>query len=73
MNSISLKTKVGADGKLTLQLPAQFTNKELDLVVVYQAAEPSNDEQLHKTVDEFYGCLEDDPILIEEHSTTEIA
>ncbi|MDJ0594833.1 MAG: hypothetical protein QNJ72_33460 [Pleurocapsa sp. MO_226.B13] len=30
-------------------------------------------QDLHKVVDSFYGCLEDDPILVEEESQKEIA
>ena len=65
MNSISLKTKVDADGKLSLQLPQELANQELNLVVVYQTVRQANTEELHSTVDSFYGCLEDDPILVD--------
>ena len=73
MNSISLKAKVDADGKLSLQLPEKFANQELDLVVVYQAIEQDKARDLHKVVDGFYGCLEEDPILVEEENQKEIA
>ena len=73
MNSISLKAKVDADGKLSLQLPEKFANQELDLVVVYQIIEQDKTQDSHKVVDSFYGSLEDDPILVEEESKKEIA
>ncbi|MDJ0536980.1 MAG: hypothetical protein QNJ70_31600 [Xenococcaceae cyanobacterium MO_207.B15] len=73
MNSISLKARVDADGKLSLQLPEKFANRELDLVVVHQIIEQDKAQDLHKVVDSFYGCLEDDPILVEEESQKEIA
>ena len=55
MNSISLRTKVDADGKLSLQLPPELANQELDLVVVYQSTLQSSNEDLRSTVDSFYG------------------
>jgi hypothetical protein len=72
MNTISLKTKVDADGKLSLQLPPELANQELDLVIVYQSTLQPN-EELRSTVDSFYGCLSDDPILVEEENQKEIA
>jgi len=73
MNSISLKTKVDADGKLSLQLPQELANQELDLVVVYQSTQQPHKEELRSTVDSFYGCLSDEPILVDEQSQKEIA
>lgn len=69
---MSLKAKVDADGKLSLQLPQEFANRELDLVVVYQLIQQTKTEDLHDAVDRFYGCLEDDPIL-EEQNPKEVA
>lgn len=62
MNSINLKAKVDANGKLSLQLPKQYANQELDLVVICQVIEQDKTEDLYQVVDSFYGCLEDDPI-----------
>ena len=73
MNTISLKTKVDADGKLSLQLPPELANQELDLVIVYQSIQQPNKEELRSTVDSFYGCLSDDPILVEEENQKETA
>ncbi len=62
MNSISLKAKVDVNGKLSLQLPKEYANRELDVVVVYQEIEKKETKHLHQVVDSFYGCLENDPI-----------
>ena len=70
MKSISLKTKVDADGKISLQLPLELADRELDLVIVYQSARQHDIEELRSTVDSFYGCLKDDPILEEERKKT---
>lgn len=72
MQSISLKAKVNSDGKLTVQLPQEFAEQELDLVIVYQAIKPKDSDDLHDVVDNFYGSLADDPIL-EEQNQREIA
>ena len=65
MNSISLKAKVDVNSKLSLQLPKEYANRELDVVVVYQEVEKKETKDLHEFVDSFYGCLENDPILLE--------
>ncbi len=73
MQSINLKAKVDADGKLSLKLPKELANQVLDLVIVYQPIEHPKSVDIHNVVDSFYGCLSDDPILVEEQSCTEIA
>ncbi len=36
MNSIQLKTRVGADGVLKLEVPVEVTETDLDVLVVFQ-------------------------------------
>jgi hypothetical protein len=38
MNSLQLRSRIASDGKLTLQLPAELANQDLDLIIVYQAS-----------------------------------
>ena len=73
MQSLNLKAKVDANGKLSLQIPKALANQELDLVIVYQEIIQTKSEDLHDVVDNFYGCLSDDPILLEEQNKQEIA
>lgn len=73
MDSISFTGKVDASGKLSIQLPPELADRKLDLVVVYQLAQQTQLEDIHDVVDSFYGCLKDDPILVEEQDTKEIA
>ena len=73
MQSMSLKAKVESDGKLKLQMPKELANQELDLIIVYQAVQPKSLDNFHDVVDSFYGCLADDPILVEEQNKKEIA
>ncbi|MDJ0726308.1 MAG: hypothetical protein QNJ38_14435 [Prochloraceae cyanobacterium] len=44
MQSIQLKTHVGEDGLLTVQMPPEIKDMELDVMVVFQPS--SNEEQL---------------------------
>ena len=46
MSGIRFKTKVDPDGKLSLQLPIELANQELDLVVIYQNVRQLNTEEL---------------------------
>lgn len=40
MQTIKLRTCVGKDGTLHLQLPKHLVNQELEVLVVYQPVEP---------------------------------
>ncbi|MBD2492444.1 hypothetical protein [Aulosira sp. FACHB-615] len=69
MQSIKLCSHVGADGILHLEIPVGITDKEMEVVVIYQQIEPS---ATPKTPEElgwppgFFertaGSLADDPI-----------
>ncbi|MEH2014784.1 hypothetical protein [Nostoc sp.] len=37
MESIKIRTYIGDDGILQIQLPPEITNQELDVVIVFQA------------------------------------
>jgi hypothetical protein len=66
MQLIKCKTRVDAEGKIILQLPQNLANQQLDVAIVYALPNSENLNDLHEIVDSFYGCLADDPILIEE-------
>ncbi|WP_144866461.1 hypothetical protein [Hyella patelloides] len=70
---MSFIAKVDNNGKLNIQLPPELANQELDLVIVYQSTQQTKSEDIHDVVDSFYGCLEDDPILVEEQNQKETA
>ena len=71
MSGIRFKTKVDPDGKLSLQLPIELAIQELDLVVIYQNVRQLNTEELRSNIDDFYGCLEDDRISVEQENQKE--
>lgn len=72
MQVIKCKTHVDAEGKIILQLPQYLANQELDVVIVYELANSGN-TQPHEIVDSFYGCLAEDPILVEETDQQKVA
>ena len=49
MNSMKLRSRVGADGVLNLKVPVGVTNAEVEVVVVFQLVERA---QAPKTADE---------------------
>ncbi|MDB9447514.1 hypothetical protein [Anabaena sp. CS-542/02] len=72
MNSIKLTKRVGKDGILHLEIPVGITDKEVEIMVIYQQIEIPN---MQKTPEELgwppgffeqtYGSCQDDPIVID--------
>ncbi len=54
MQTIKVRSRVGADGTLQLQLPDQLANQEIEIVLVYQPVEASQQQ---------VSSLEDDPLI----------
>ena len=67
------KSRVDSEGQVILQLPQSLANQELDLAIVYDIASSGNIDEIHKIVDSFYGCLAEDPILIQETDRPKVA
>jgi hypothetical protein len=72
MHSIQLKQRVGKDGILHLEIPVGMTDKEVEVMVIYQALETPIQqktlENLGYPLDFFeqtYGSCADDPIVID--------
>lgn len=66
MKSVSLKSKVGRDGFLRVNIPTKIKEKYVDVVVIYDAQNDANgDEASHwpeNYFSETYGCLSSNPI-----------
>ena len=73
MQTIQLKTVVGEDGILQIQMPPELKHKSLEILIVFQfLPEPetnkieqdqnSNPSNWHEFIEKTYGCLADDPI-----------
>jgi hypothetical protein len=66
MESIHLKARVGPDGKLSLELPTQFRETDLEVLVVLQPVHTLPSEQSGwptRFFEETFGSLENDPLV----------
>jgi hypothetical protein len=65
MQSIQLKTQVNADGFVLVQMPAEFKNRQVEVMLVFQPLRsPTTTEFLYPD-SRFYGACADDPIVID--------
>ena len=65
METLKLRTHVGSDGVLKLEVPTGMNNRDIDVVVVMQAVEATPVDALGWPVGFFertYGALADDPL-----------
>jgi hypothetical protein len=58
MQSIRVRSRIGKNGMLQIQLPSETEGTELDIILVYQQA--SSAERTKKLSDRFYGSIQDD-------------
>ncbi|MFS0520013.1 hypothetical protein ACEYW6_35715 [Nostoc sp. UIC 10607] len=72
MQSIKLRSYVGFDGILHLEILVEIRDKEIEVIVTYQQLEPSappkTPEELGWPAEFFeqtYGSCQDDPIVID--------
>ncbi|MBD2437053.1 hypothetical protein [Nostoc sp. FACHB-110] len=52
MESIKIRTHIGNDGILQIQLPPEIANQELDVVIVFQPVSPEISQNTAKTPQE---------------------
>ncbi|MHC5597729.1 MAG: hypothetical protein ACYTXC_17620 [Nostoc sp.] len=69
MNSIKIRSRVGKDGILHLEIPVGITDKELEIMVIYQLLETPTQQKTPEELgwppgffEQTAGCLADDPI-----------
>ncbi|MBX9253258.1 hypothetical protein H1Q63_04650 [Desmonostoc muscorum CCALA 125] len=72
MESIKIRTFIGDDGILQVQLPPQIVNQELDVVIVFQPVIKESSQSLiqtpqelvysHRFVEEVIGSWEGEPL-----------
>jgi hypothetical protein len=72
MQSINLRSHVGSDGILHLEIPLGITDKEIEVMVIYQQLEPSAQGKTPQNLgwpagffEQTYGSCQDDPIVID--------
>jgi hypothetical protein len=72
MHSLKLSKRVGADGILHLDIPVGLTDKEVEIMVIYQPLEEPNQLKTPEELgwppgffEQTYGSCQDDPIVID--------
>lgn len=61
MQSIRMRSRIGKNGLLQIQLPESTEGTELDIILVYEPASPQIDGA--KLSDRFYGCIQDETFV----------
>jgi hypothetical protein len=79
MQSIKVRSRVGSDGMLHLQIPGGIKNTDLEVIVIFQpvapATEPKTPEDLGWPPGFFertFGCFRDEPLVRGEQGEYEI-
>lgn len=65
MQTLKLRTHVGSDGLLKLELPTDAANRDMDVVIVMQPVPETSNDALGWPLgffDRTYGALKDDPL-----------
>jgi hypothetical protein len=72
MYSIKLTKRVGEDGVLHLDIPVGITDKEVEIMVIYQPIETPKQQKKTEELgwppgffERTYGSCQDDPIVID--------
>jgi hypothetical protein len=70
MQIIKLKAKVDAEGEVTIKMPQDLANKELEIAIVYQLVSPESSTQTPESLgwpsgffEQTAGCLADEPLV----------
>ena len=74
METITLHSRVGADGLLKLQVPVHMTNTELEVVLIMQPVAPTGQEHVWPPgfFEQTYGSFRDEPLIREPQGEYEL-
>ncbi|MEL6261376.1 MAG: hypothetical protein AAFR12_09940 [Cyanobacteria bacterium J06626_6] len=64
MESVKVKQRVGKDGILHLEIPVGLTNRDIEVMVIYQPTPADTATAL--SLESLYGICSDDPISIDD-------
>ncbi|KJH69878.1 hypothetical protein [Aliterella atlantica] len=64
MESIKIYQRVGQDGILHLDIPVGLSDRDIEVVVIYQPIESST--AAAPSLEAFYGICADDPIILDD-------
>ncbi|MBW4440393.1 MAG: hypothetical protein KME10_03990 [Plectolyngbya sp. WJT66-NPBG17] len=66
MESIKFCQRVGQDGVLHLEIPTGLTEREVEVMVIYQPLQSD-----HRSLEQLYGVCADDPITLDDRGILE--
>ena len=69
MKSIKVRRHVGQDGVLHLDIPVGMTERDVEVVVIYQSVPQST--TTGRSLEQFYGICADDPIVLDDRGILE--
>lgn len=64
MESIKVRQRIGRDGILHLDIPVGLADRDVEVMVIYQAVQSEISTEL--SLEDLYGVCADDPIQIDE-------
>ncbi|UBF28711.1 hypothetical protein K9N68_13200 [Kovacikia minuta CCNUW1] len=69
MESIKVRRRVGQDGILHLDIPVGLTERDVEVMVIYQFV--SSPIVTGRSLERFYGICADDPIVLDDSGIAE--
>jgi hypothetical protein len=69
MESIKVRRHVGQDGILHLDIPIGITERDVEVMVIYQSV--SSSTVTGRSLEQFYGICADDPIVLDDRGISE--
>jgi hypothetical protein len=78
MQMIKVRSRIGSDGMLHLQIPVGIKDTDLEVIVVFQPVAPETEaktpedlERLPGCLDNTFGIFQDEPLMREEQGKYE--
>jgi hypothetical protein len=79
MQSIKVRSRVGSDGMLHLQIPGGIKNTDLEVIVIFQPVAPATEAKTPEDLgwppgffERTFGCFRDEPLVRGEQGEYEI-
>ncbi len=69
MESVKMRQRVGQDGILHLEIPVGLTDRDIEVMVIYQPVQAEAIAGL--SLEDLYGICADDPINIDDEGISE--
>ena len=70
MESIKVRQRVGQDGILHLEIPVGLTDRDIEVMVIYQPVQTDTFAGL--SLEDLYGICTDDPINIDDEGISAV-